>query len=660
MPSPEKIAAEEKYEPIVDTPEKVFYLGVGLEKAENKENAPNPENYSDYINNEFSLTLQRDIAVSFAQGDPLLIEGGTSIGKTTTVRKMASDLGWEVHYVNLNGATDASDLMGRYVPNPRKKSPDDPEYIFADGNVTSGLRQENGKQKVIILDELNASSPANLIRLHEILDALERDAEVVLSEDASEVVSVSKAKTKIVALINPPGKGFMQREALDPAQLRRWVYLKAATELPAEAFSESTDALFHTVSEKKEIPEEAFMFTNEALLKPEELAYIPGMKEITDRYKEFHKGAKQLVKSRTVAADQPQPFTYDDRMEPRRVRDFVCRFYKGDLNETFQAALKYYYSGKLLEATDKAKLQELIKHVEYVTPAGTTKRRPLGAPSTPESAEGLPYEEVRKIFEDMNYPEGLLGPEAIEATYQFGAPVEVPPIPFKKELLERFKDLGFQLVLQVGRTPDGKSFSMDEMTKRFNDSHAASLGQNVEILSDVNDLENLDVYKKETPRFGWKIASANIISSSINQNYLNQTESILKEIFDKIYQAGSVNDLPERYRNAWDEFDTAFNDIKDMLENGPANMAVRDLKKLHITNLTRERASEFYYRYIINFSQRNMNYWPDHLVWTSSQVKPDEFVIIGTSGTTSRVTVGSFPPDAAHTHIGASFSTMQL
>jgi len=62
--------------------------------------------------------------------------------------------------------------------------------------VTSGLRQEDGKTKVIILDEFNSSAPNILIRLHEVLDALERGSDVILSEDASETIKVSKQKPK--------------------------------------------------------------------------------------------------------------------------------------------------------------------------------------------------------------------------------------------------------------------------------------------------------------------------------------------------------------------------------------------------------------------------------------------------------------------------------
>lgn len=377
--------------PVFETDAEVSYLGVTLEKAENRENAPKRENYTDYINDEFSLELQKKMAVSFLQGDPLLIEGGTSIGKTTTVKKMCAELGWEVHYANLNGATDVEDLMGRYIPNPNRVKIGDPEYIFADGKVTSGLRVEEGKTKVIILDEFNSSAPNILIRLHEVLDALERGGEVVLSEDASEQVKTSREKTKIIALMNPPGKGYQQREVMDPAQLRRWVYQKEVTDLSDETLRHATESLFSLAPKVDDVEKEKYLLSGESTLSLEQLPEIQGLREVTAKYLEFHTAAKELVANRSVAADQPQPFTYDDRMEPRRVRDFILHFYRGDINETIQDALRYYYVGKILDPDDKEKLEELIKHVEYTPPVTASKRKGLGVdpdvvqPPTPET-----------------------------------------------------------------------------------------------------------------------------------------------------------------------------------------------------------------------------------------------------------------------------------
>lgn len=395
-------------DPIFETETSISYLGVTLEKAKNTEDqsVPKREKYADYINDrDLTLPLQRDLAISFSNGDPYLGEGGTSLGKTTTVRKMAAELGWEVHYVQFNEATDVEDFMGRYIPNPfkidRTKITDeqyqkivkqwqahtagmDPtaleakEYIFADGKVTSGLRQEEGKIKVIILDEINAAPPNILIRLHEVLDAIERGENIILSEDASEAVTVDKAKTKIVAFMNPPGKGYLGLKALSPAQLRRWVYKKLPSELPEGTFSHATKSLFFgKEQEGQKITPDMFLHPGEQLLTKEQLEEIPGIHEIEKLYEEFHKGAKELLKNRKIAEDQPQPFTFDDRMEPRRVRDFILRFYRGDINKTFQQALRYYYADKLESQVDKKKIGESIRLVEYKPKVADSKRKGL-------------------------------------------------------------------------------------------------------------------------------------------------------------------------------------------------------------------------------------------------------------------------------------------
>ena len=376
----QNLSSFELKDSITETETSVSYLGVELKKAENTESpyVPKKEQYSDYINDkEIALPLQRDVAIAFLQGEPMLIEGGTSLGKTTTIKKMASQLGYEIHYANLNGATDIEDLMGRYIPNPKRSKQEDPEYVFADGRVTEGLRQEEGKIKVIVLDEFNAAMPNILIRLHEVLDALERDGEVVLSEDASESIKVDSSKTKIVALMNPPGKGYLGKEPLDPAQLRRWVYKKMPSELPEETFSLATDSLFGIESDESidTSLQKMFIKSREDNLTKEQLQEIPGIREILEKYKEFHKAAKTLLVNRKIAEDQPQLFTYDDRMEPRRVRDFIKQFYNGDINETFKQALGYYYLNKLESDEDKAKLNELINLVEYNPDFSSSKRK---------------------------------------------------------------------------------------------------------------------------------------------------------------------------------------------------------------------------------------------------------------------------------------------
>ncbi len=548
----------------------VSYLGVSLSKAENRDSqfVPKIEQYSDFINDKFSLDLQKQIAVSLLQGDPLLIEGGTSIGKTATVRKMASELGYEVHYANLNGATDVEDLMGRYVPNPNKKTDNDPEYVFADGKITSGLRQEEGKTKIIILDEYNSAAPNILIRLHEVLDALQRGDNVVLSEDASENIAVDKTKTKIIALTNPPGKGYFGREPLDPAQLRRWVYLKAPSDLPEETFSYSTDALFSLVSQQQEVSKTDFLNSRDQALIPEQFSEIPGIKNIIEKYKEFHKAAKEMVKERKIAADQPQPFIFDDRMEPKRVRDFVLAFYNGDINETFQNALRYYYSNKLESEIDRAKLEEIIRHVEYIAPQNVSQRK------------GIEEEEkvVDKATPDVSENPSHKREEKSEWNTVLGKLVEIPPLPASvtPEVQKNLEKMGMELRFIPSLELDDINKLQKLGTKKYIEM-LHSRYPNWNPYEELNDEQKQDhSIMRNLEEWYWDSVREKKIDFPKLPGKWIAVETMPKPKYGEKYKASTITDM----LNLGDRFNKKWNDIKTAIDkNGNEVLAKIGLKQ---------------------------------------------------------------------------------
>ena len=70
------------------------YMGVKLPIAERRGTAPKIETFKDYVEDAFSRDVERTIATSWALSEPVLIEGGTSLGKTTAVKKMCAELGY--------------------------------------------------------------------------------------------------------------------------------------------------------------------------------------------------------------------------------------------------------------------------------------------------------------------------------------------------------------------------------------------------------------------------------------------------------------------------------------------------------------------------------------------------------------------------------------
>lgn len=662
----------EQQQPIIETEDAVSYLGVTLEKAKNSNSqfVPKKEQYTDFINDkDVALPLQRDIAVALLSGEPLLVDGGTSLGKTTTVKKMAADLGWEIHYANLNGATDVEDLMGRYIPNPNKNKPGDPEYIFADGKVTSGLRQEEGKVKVVILDEFNSSAPNILIRLHEILDSLERGGDVVLAEDASESVSVNKEKTKIIALMNPPGKGYFGREPLDPAQLRRWVYKKLPSELPEGTFSYATDALFGAESISHNVSPEMLLSAREEILSQEQLQEIPGIKEVLEKYKEFHRAAKELLKNRKIAEDQPQPFTFDDRMDPRRVRDFILRFYNGDINETFQKALRYYYSNKLETDVDKKKLDELIMHVEYRPKVTDSKRKGVERDvddkskkakdsskprALPEAKLEEPIAEQIAIAIEKLGKENVLGPAEVYKTFNvLLATAEVPGIPFSALELEQAKELGQMLVLRVDKTGDGKPMSMEAMntmlTKRWKLEKKGALLNTVDGWRD--SITGVDDFAKITPRSGWALVSKDLLPDSTSKNYIEQTEVIVMNLKDAAFKD---MELPEEYVKAIAEFESQKERLMKLMSEDLME-AARQLSELKINQLTRQSIQETIYDLAMYYDVHGKRLLPDKYVWSNSRSSAGGLVDLGHFGA-SGVSGNRWGPDGRNGDVGVSLS----
>lgn len=541
--------------PIVETPKMVYYLGVGLPKARNSESpfVPRRENYRDYINDPFSLMLQREIAISFFLGHPLLIEGGTSIGKTTTIMKMAAELGWEVHYINLHGATDVEDLMGRYVPNPNKRTVEEPEFIFVDGKVTSGLRQEEGKIKIIILDEVNSAPPNILIRLHEVLDALDRGEAVVLLEDASETIPVDKGKTKVAALMNPPGKGYLGRQPLDPALLRRFVYIKLPTDLPEATFSYATDALFGLAPQTRFVSPEAFLFSRKQALLPEQLTEIPGIEEIVAKYKEFHMAVKELARERIIGADQPQPLNFDDRTMPRHVWEFVCGFYNGDITQTIQAALWYYYANKLESPRDRDKIGELISSVECIPPPNVSPRRGYKRGITTPA-------ETRKQMQ-----EAMIRSEKEAWRRVLGRDIEIASLPpvVTPDVVDNLNHLGFELLFIPG-LDIGTIDSLKSIEKYLKKLERCNPGwRRFESLSDIERRDHS--VSRNLGELYWRRVKCGDIPFPSLPGVWAAVETMPKPPFGSRYKRRAITNmlgLYDRFNVSWDEAQAAIRKAK--------------------------------------------------------------------------------------------------
>jgi hypothetical protein len=406
---------------VVETPDSVSYNGVRLPKGTGGEQKV-PKRNEHYIDDDFTLDLQESLATAFRMHEPIMIEGGSSLGKSTTVRKMAAELGWSMHYINLQGAAETFDLMGQPTTNMDKKAEGDPDFVFADGPVTAAIREAAlGHKVVLLIDEYNVASPDVLIRLHEIIDRYEDGDDVVITENNGERIKMIRENLVIVGAANPPSRGnsdYAGRSPLDKAQFRRWVYKKLPDELPAESFQKYVEELFSYLGEEEWI------------------------KELADTFMVFHMEAMSMVANREVGVDQPQEISFDMREEPRRVVKFVQEFvndrYGGNYSAAIQDALEYYYVSKILDDEQRNKLRAKIAEV------GVESGKRVGL----EAAGEIEPEEVGRFIADKLHgfiEDGTLDPK--DALPQLAAisGIEVPMAEHMREeyfMAGNYKALG--------------------------------------------------------------------------------------------------------------------------------------------------------------------------------------------------------------------------
>lgn len=368
-------------------------LGVELERAkvDSGKYVPSLSEFKNYVLDVDALAILQELAIAFRLGIPIYIEGGTSIGKTKAVRFICALCGYEYHYVQVKADATSEDFMGRFVPNDGQvkryydfeancyvQNSSSVDFIYQEGMVTSGLIQEKGKIKVILLDEFNAAKQGIAIRLHEVVDAVKDNINVILTEAHNEVLTVSNRYTKLVALQNPPGGGYLKREPIDPAQLRRWIYQKNPSHLSDTAFEQFVDHIWQIGTTPKKSERVLSIESQEYPLIDEQLTEIPGWIVIERQYKDFHKTIVELLHNdKKFAKDQPQRFSFDAREEALRVKNFILHFYDGDITTTIQNALRFFYKNKLESVEDRQKVEELINLVEYRPPSETSKRVPL-------------------------------------------------------------------------------------------------------------------------------------------------------------------------------------------------------------------------------------------------------------------------------------------
>lgn len=173
------------------------------------------ERFPRYVEFETSKVIQSDVAVALKLNRPILLEGGTGIGKTEAAAIVAEKTG--LRHVS---------ITCRHA---------EPEYLLGEKSLKEGsvINEPSELVKMLehggmcVLEEFNVLPHATRVRLHGLLDALTRDTrrEFLLTELSGRVIQIHP-DFRLVLTQNEPGRDFPDRELLDPAQHTRLIYKK--------------------------------------------------------------------------------------------------------------------------------------------------------------------------------------------------------------------------------------------------------------------------------------------------------------------------------------------------------------------------------------------------------------------------------------------------
>jgi MoxR-like ATPase len=224
---------------------------------------PPPAHFEHFCFDQRTAETLHHVAQSVVLREPCLLEGETSVSKTSIVQLLASLLGQPLVRLNLNGQTDTGELVGRFLPrdtgaelpvgadalraSAELLEPESREILdraaaegrdlnaveiqqvvanerirthpwkWHDGLIVSAMRHGWW----VVLDELNLAEPQILERLNSLL---EREPSLVLTEHDNTVLGHGGVPIhpnfRIFATMNPAE--YAGRSALSPAYRDRW------------------------------------------------------------------------------------------------------------------------------------------------------------------------------------------------------------------------------------------------------------------------------------------------------------------------------------------------------------------------------------------------------------------------------------------------------
>lgn len=323
--------------------------------------------FENYTLDQRTVAAIGTVAEAFASGQPCLLEGETAVSKTSAIEFVAAQTGNEVARLNLNGQSDTSELVGKFVPNDSgaqfrleellhtidSLSENSKNIVMrakTDGRALSHLESQqiaanegikvsdwtwkNGlvaeamlQGKILILDEGNLAEPQVLERLNSVLEnppsitLTENGGLVIRKLSPEEQVLYDRGELPGVAPIHENFRIFMTmnpaeyqgRSVLSPAFKNRWP-LYHYVDRPSE--SDYRDMLIHQVfGEQPNFTHEGVVYGGNSTETGYERLQQSKEKfaELIPKLAKFHTKMEEMARTRQIGRSRREPYIFTRR-----------------------------------------------------------------------------------------------------------------------------------------------------------------------------------------------------------------------------------------------------------------------------------------------------------------------------------------------------------
>ncbi len=363
---------------------------------------PRRENFTHFTLDQRTLETLEKIATAVELRQPCLLEGDTSTSKTSSIEYLAMITNHEVIRINLNGQTDTSELIGKFVPNdgqmeiefdhalahPERLKPETRDILLearrlgrtltilecqkvatleglkiADWRWQDGVVPQSMKRGAwLILDEVNLAEPQILERLNPVL---ERVPSLTLSENGGSKIGPGgedeiDKRWRIFGTKNPADWG--GRNAMTPAGTDRWTSYKYV-ENPTEAdYTAMMQLMVYGVQPSVTVRGRNYVSEQTKSLFPL-LMRVPGLNQFLFRLAKFQVGLEAKSRTREIGKGRKEKYVFTRRgllefmsyLETKSIVDRNTHTKTTILQDPkllIQRALQYYFLDKIVGADD--------------------------------------------------------------------------------------------------------------------------------------------------------------------------------------------------------------------------------------------------------------------------------------------------------------------